>query len=104
MRVADFFPDWNTAWVAGDFVRACAWVSGVLEYGGAAAGIFAYAVQMASVFVSAGNRFAVCRNGSCGVGDYADTCGFCVFYGAGLFGAGNCVFGYEGIVCIGNKE
>ena len=47
--MADFFPDWNTAWVAGDFVRACAWVFGVLEYGGAAAGIFAYAVEMAVV-------------------------------------------------------
>ena len=50
---------------------------------------------MAVVALPAGNSSGEGGHGSGGLGGYVASCGVCVFYGTGLFGAGDCGFGDE---------
>lgn len=93
--MADFLYNRASAWIAGDFIGACVGVFRILEFGGTAAGVFGRSFPMAVVALPAGNSSGEGGHGSGGLGSYVASCGVCVFYGTGLFGAGDCGFGDE---------
>ena len=79
------------------FVGSRARISGILEYDGAAHGLSGRQVAVAVILISAGNHLGA--GGLCFLRfhHYFDTGCFCVCAWAGLFRAGDYIFGFERI-------